>query len=142
MSAPAGRLPVLPGGSVVIAASIGVTRADGSLYRHVKGNRYRAVGRPIPDERIPVQRRRVALRGNTDWPRVGIFAQRGKDRPNRIGVSRCAILGVDGLRIAVRGLDAVDGTPVLDLEPWMDEFAPQGPTRQPAWASELMAGCW
>jgi tRNA (Thr-GGU) A37 N-methylase len=57
-------------------------------------------------------------------------------------VSRCAILGVSGLEIAVRGLDAVDGTPVLDLKPWMDEFAPRGPTRQPAWASELMTGYW
>lgn len=81
-------------------------------------------------------------RGNPAWPRVGIFAQRGKDRPNRIGVSRCAIRGVSGLEVAVRGLDAVDGTPVLDLKPWMDEFAPQGPTRQPAWASALMAGYW
>ena len=45
-------------------------------------------------------------RGNTDWPRVGIFAQRAKDRPNRLGVSRCALLSVDGLDLAVAGLDA------------------------------------
>ena len=38
----------------------------------------------------------------------------------------------------VRGLDAIDGTPVLDVKPWMDEFAPIGLTRQPAWATELM----
>ncbi len=81
-------------------------------------------------------------RGNPAWPRVGIFAQRGKYRPNRIGVSRCAIVGVAGVEIAVRGLDAVDGTPVLDLKPWIDEFGPQGTTRQPSWASELMAGYW
>jgi tRNA-Thr(GGU) m(6)t(6)A37 methyltransferase TsaA len=81
-------------------------------------------------------------RGNAAWPRVGIFAQRAKDRPNRIGVSRCRILGVDGLDIAVAGLDAVAGTPVLDIKPYMNEFAPQEPTRQPAWASELMAGYW
>ena len=81
-------------------------------------------------------------RGNQDWPRVGIFAQRGKDRPNRIGVSRCELLGVDGLAVAVRGLDAVDGTPVLDLKPWMAEFGPRGELRQPAWASELMRGYW
>ena len=41
-----------------------------------------------------------------------------------------------------RGLDAVDGTPVLDLKPWMAEFGPRGETRQPAWASELMRGYW
>ena len=81
-------------------------------------------------------------RGNTDWPRVGIFAQRAKDRPNRLGVARCALERVDGLDLHVRGLDAVDGTPVLDIKPWMGEFAPQGETRQPPWSSELMAGYW
>ena len=81
-------------------------------------------------------------RGNPDWPEVGIFAQRGKDRPNRIGVSRCELLAVDGLDLRVRGLDAVDGTPVLDVKPWMREFAPRGEVRQPAWAAELMARYW
>jgi tRNA-Thr(GGU) m(6)t(6)A37 methyltransferase TsaA len=81
-------------------------------------------------------------RGNPDWPRVGIFAQRAKDRPNRLGVSRCRLVAVDGLDVAVAGLDAVDGTPVLDIKPYMDEFAPQEPTSQPRWATELMAGYW
>jgi tRNA-Thr(GGU) m(6)t(6)A37 methyltransferase TsaA len=81
-------------------------------------------------------------RGNPDWPRVGIFAQRAKDRPNRLGVSRCTLLAVDGLDLAVAGLDAVAGTPVLDIKPYMSEFAPRGPVRQPAWSSELMAGYW
>jgi tRNA-Thr(GGU) m(6)t(6)A37 methyltransferase TsaA len=81
-------------------------------------------------------------RGNREWPRVGIFAQRAKDRPNRIGVSRCRLLGVDGLRVSVAGLDAVDGTPVLDIKPYMNEFAPQEPTSQPPWATELMAHYW
>jgi tRNA (Thr-GGU) A37 N-methylase len=81
-------------------------------------------------------------RGNPDWPRVGIFAQRGKDRPNRLGVSRCELLRVDRSAVRVRGLDAVDGTPVLDLKPWMAEFGPRGDVRQPAWASELMRGYW
>jgi tRNA (Thr-GGU) A37 N-methylase len=44
--------------------------------------------------------------------------------------------------LRVRGLDAVDGTPVLDIKPWMAEFGPRGETRQPAWASELMRGYW
>lgn len=81
-------------------------------------------------------------RGNPDWPRVGIFAQRAKDRPNRLGVSRCRLLAVDGRDLAVAGLDAVAGTPVLDIKPYMNEFGPQGEVRQPAWASELMAGYW
>jgi len=81
-------------------------------------------------------------RGNRDWPEVGIFAQRGKARPNRIGLSVCELVAVEGLRVAVRGLDAIDGTPVLDLKPWMQEFGPRGPVRQPAWSTELMAGYW
>ncbi|MGW6391053.1 SAM-dependent methyltransferase [Streptomyces sp. NPDC055103] len=77
-------------------------------------------------------------RGNTEWPLVGIFAQRGKNRPNRLGVSRCRLIRVDGLDLHVRGLDAVDGTPVLDIKPYMAEFGPQGETTQPAWADEIM----
>jgi tRNA-Thr(GGU) m(6)t(6)A37 methyltransferase TsaA len=81
-------------------------------------------------------------RGNPDWPRVGIFAQRAKDRPNRIGVTRCRLLGVDGLDLHVVGLDAVDGTPVLDVKPHMSGFDARGEVRQPAWALELMDGYW
>jgi tRNA (adenine37-N6)-methyltransferase len=81
-------------------------------------------------------------RGRRDWPAVGIFAQRAKARPNRVGVTTCELLGVDGLDLAVRGLDAVDGTPVLDVKPYMAEFAPRAPTRQPPWSHELMARYW
>ncbi|SNS10760.1 tRNA-Thr(GGU) m(6)t(6)A37 methyltransferase TsaA [Geodermatophilus saharensis] len=81
-------------------------------------------------------------RGNPDWPEVGIFAQRGKGRPNRIGVTVCRLLGVDGLTLTVQALDAVDGTPVLDVKPYMAEFGPRGEVRQPAWSHELMAGYW
>ncbi|WP_018504874.1 SAM-dependent methyltransferase [Parafrankia discariae] len=77
-------------------------------------------------------------RNNPDWPLVGIFAQRGKYRPNRIGVSRCRLLRVDGLDIHVVGLDAVDGTPVLDIKPYMTQFGPRGDITQPAWVNELM----
>lgn len=81
-------------------------------------------------------------RGRQDWPLVGIFAQRAKARPNRLGVTTCRITSVDGLTVTVSGLDAIDGTPVLDLKPHMEEFGPRGTVRQPAWASELMAGYW
>ncbi|MEW1633476.1 SAM-dependent methyltransferase [Streptomyces sp. NPDC093801] len=77
-------------------------------------------------------------RGNRDWPLVGIFAQRGKNRPNRLGVSPCRVVKVDGLDVHVEGLDAVDGTPVLDIKPYMREFGPRGEVRQPEWASALM----
>lgn len=77
-------------------------------------------------------------RGRLDWPLVGIFAQRGKNRPNRIGVSRAEILRIDGCDLHVKGLDAIDGTPVLDIKPIIREFEPRGDVRQPAWATELM----
>ena len=81
-------------------------------------------------------------RGRQDWPAVGIFAQRAKMRPNRIGVSTCRLLEVDGRTLRVRGLDAIDGTPVLDLKPHVIEMGPREPVTQPAWMSELMAGYW
>lgn len=81
-------------------------------------------------------------RGNTAWPNVGILAQRAKNRPNRIGVTVCRLLSVEGLRLMVAALDAIDGTPVLDVKPYMAEFGPRGVVRQPAWSSELMSGYW
>lgn len=82
------------------------------------------------------------LRGRSDWPRVGILAQRARARPNRLGVTTCRLVGVDGLRVAVRGPDAVDGTPVLDLEPSMSGFDARGERHEPAWARELMESYW
>ena len=79
-------------------------------------------------------------RGNPAWPEVGIFAQRAKDRPNRIGVSTCALVNVRDRALVVRGLDAVDATPILDIKPYMEEFGPRGPVHQPPWSRELMTG--
>ena len=81
-------------------------------------------------------------RNRRDWPLVGIFAQRGKNRPNRLGLTTCRIVAVDGLSVEVEGLDAIDGTPVLDIKPVMAEFLPRGAIRQPAWSRKLMAGYW
>ena len=81
-------------------------------------------------------------RGNESWPKVGIFAQRASSRPNRLGLTTCEVLLVDGLDVRVRGLDAIDGTPVIDIKPHMIEFDPRGPVTQPTWSSELMAGYW
>ena len=81
-------------------------------------------------------------RGNTAWPRVGILAQRARMRPNRIGVTVCELRNVRGLELDVRGLDAVDGSPVLDVKPYMAAFGPRGDRREPAWAGELMDGYW
>ena len=81
-------------------------------------------------------------RNRTDWPLVGIFAQRAKARPNRIGVTTCELVSVDGHDIAVRGLDAIDGTPVLDIKPHVREFAARGEIVQPEWMTSLMSGYW
>lgn len=81
-------------------------------------------------------------RNNPDWPKVGIFAQRGKSRPNRIGSTICKILGRTGRSLVVSELDAIDGTPVLDIKPVMVEFLPRETTYQPSWATELMARYW
>ena len=81
-------------------------------------------------------------RGREDWPRVGIFAQRGKNRPNRVGSTVARIVQVDGARVVVAELDAIDGTPVVDLKPVMREFLPRGEVKQPAWVDELMRDYW
>jgi tRNA-Thr(GGU) m(6)t(6)A37 methyltransferase TsaA len=81
-------------------------------------------------------------RDRSDWPRVGIFAQRGRMRPNRIGLCVCRVVAVGGLAIEVEGLDAVDGSPVLDIKPYWSANAPHGTVREPDWARELMANYW
>lgn len=81
-------------------------------------------------------------RNNPEWPAVGIFAQRGKNRPNRIGATICRLLRREGRRLFVAELDAIDATPVLDIKPVMAEFLPRGELRQPAWSRELMGDYW
>ncbi len=94
----------------------------------------------VTDEEITTTARHP--RGRTDWPKVGIFAQRGKNRPNRLGVTVCSIVAVEGLDLVVEGLDAIDGTPVVDIKPVMQGFLPRGEVREPAWAAEIMAAYW
>lgn len=81
-------------------------------------------------------------RNNPAWPLVGILAQRGKNRPNRLGVSIARLVAQHGRTLTVLGLDAIDGTPVLDIKPVMREFLPREPVQQPAWATELMRHYW
>lgn len=81
-------------------------------------------------------------RNNAAWPAVGIFAQRGKNRPNRIGSTICRIIRIAGAKLFVAELDAINGTPVLDIKPVMAEFLPRQPVRQPAWSHELMQAYW
>jgi len=57
-------------------------------------------------------------------------------------VTVARLVKVDGVAIEVHGLDAIDGTPVLDVKPCMTEFLPRGELRQPAWSVDLMRGYW
>jgi tRNA-Thr(GGU) m(6)t(6)A37 methyltransferase TsaA len=94
----------------------------------------------VSEARIETGARRP--RNNPAWPLVGIFAQRGKNRPNRIGATVVRVVAVEGTTVTVAGLDAVDGTPILDIKPWMAEFGPRGDVHQPNWSTDLMAGYW
>jgi tRNA (adenine37-N6)-methyltransferase len=81
-------------------------------------------------------------RGNGDWPLTGIFSQRAKNRPNRLGSTICRLLRIEDIQLYIAGLDAIDGTPVLDIKPVMTEFLPRGDVAQPRWSHELMADYW
>jgi tRNA (adenine37-N6)-methyltransferase len=77
-------------------------------------------------------------RNNPAWPKTGPFVHRNMRKVNRLGVSRCNLLSVDGLDLYVENLDAIDGTPVLDIKPWFAEMGPRGDLKQPSWVSEML----
>jgi tRNA (Thr-GGU) A37 N-methylase len=81
-------------------------------------------------------------RNNPAWPATGILAQRAKNRVNRLGSTICRVARREGRTLFVRELDAVEGTPVVDIKPVMREFLPREEVTQPAWASELMREYW
>ena len=72
-----------------------------------------------------------------DMPMVGIFSQRTKDRPNNIGVTTVQIVSVDDKSLTVKGLDAIDGTPVLDIKPYYPVFDKRE-AHVPEWVDRLM----
>ena len=59
-------------------------------------------------------------RGDTSKAQQGVFSTRSPHRPNPIGLHQVTITAVDGLRLQVRGLEALDGTPIIDLKPVLD----------------------
>ncbi len=73
-----------------------------------------------------------------DMPLTGIFAQRGKNRPNQIGVTAVEILNVTQANVTVRGLDAIDGTPILDIKPYFPMYDRRDAS-VPEWVERLMA---
>jgi len=81
-------------------------------------------------------------RNNPNWPEVGVFAQRGKSRPNRLGLTIVKLIKKERRSLFVSGLDAIDGTPVLDIKPVVREYIPTETIKQPKWVSELMENYW
>ena len=79
-------------------------------------------------------------RGMENLAPVGVFAQRTRFRPNPIGVTAVELLAVDARGITVRGLDALDGTPVLDIKPYIPAFERKDDVRLPAWVDKMMDG--
>ena len=62
-------------------------------------------------------------RSDPDRPLTGVFSTRSPDRPNPVGLHRVTVTAVDGLRIGVDALEALDGTPVIDVKPVLDAAA-------------------
>lgn len=79
-------------------------------------------------------------RGRADMPELGCFAQRAKHRPNPIGITPVRVLGVAGNVLRVQGLDAIDGTPVLDIKPYFPAFDQVDGSTVPPWVDQLMQG--
>ena len=77
-------------------------------------------------------------RGLASMPETGIFAQRARHRPNPIGISAVELAGIEGNVLRVRGLDAVDGTPVLDIKPYAPGFDSVPNAVVPEWFERLM----
>ncbi len=76
--------------------------------------------------------------GRDDMPETGIFSQRAKHRPNPIGITSAEILSVGGGILKVKGLDAIDGTPVLDIKPYFPVYDCRAEARTPEWVDLLM----
>ena len=81
-------------------------------------------------------------RGNPNYPLVGIFGQRKKDRPNTIGLATVELLEHKGRTIKVKFLDAINETPILDIKPVFKEFQPKTEITQPIWVEDLMKNYW
>jgi tRNA-Thr(GGU) m(6)t(6)A37 methyltransferase TsaA len=90
-------------------------------------------------EAEPVRMRRRP-QGRADMPEVGLFAQRARHRPNPIGVTAVKLLRRDKNRLFVEGLDAINGTPVLDVKPYVPAYDTVEAARIPAWTTRLMDG--
>ncbi len=78
-------------------------------------------------------------RNRDDMPLLGVFSQRARVRPNPIGVTACAIVSVSARELIVRGLDAINDTPVLDVKPYVPVFDRVESPVVPAWVNQLLS---
>ncbi|OGE00829.1 MAG: tRNA (N6-threonylcarbamoyladenosine(37)-N6)-methyltransferase TrmO [Candidatus Levybacteria bacterium RIFCSPHIGHO2_01_FULL_37_33] len=76
--------------------------------------------------------------GREDVPYVGIFACRCPQRPNRIAISTVKLLSRRGNSIKVKGLDIVNGTPILDIKPYTPAYDRVGKAKVPDWVNKLV----
>jgi tRNA (adenine37-N6)-methyltransferase len=81
-------------------------------------------------------------RNDQTLPQVGIFSQHGKNRPNQLGLTTVRLVKTTGKELVVQGLDCINETPILDIQPVMKEFLPREPIIQPEWSSEIMRDYW
>ena len=87
---------------------------------------------------IPAKHLQRRPQGLKSMPVVGLFSQRVKDRPNPIGVSSVEIVNIKEDSLEVRGLDAIDTTPVIDIKPYFPHFDKIDNPRVPEWVNRLM----
>lgn len=91
--------------------------------------------------RVPQEERGAKLhihpRDRQDTPPVGLFATRSPRRPNPIAITAVPLLGISGAVLTVKGLDMLDGTPVLDLKPYLSRGDRIAGTRAPYWIRRL-----
>lgn len=86
----------------------------------------------------PARDLRRRPRGLASMPEAGIFAQRAKDRPNALGITAVAIAAVTAEALMVQGLDAINGTPVVDIKPYYPAYDRIAEARVPEWVERLM----
>ena len=94
----------------------------------------------VKDEKAKAQYRHP--RNNTALPKLGTFAQRNKNRPNKLGLTNVELIERKGKSIFVKYLDALNETPILDIKPVMLAFEPKGAIKEPGWTSEIMKNYW
>jgi tRNA-Thr(GGU) m(6)t(6)A37 methyltransferase TsaA len=117
-----------------VDSTIHLRRGLGEALEGLKGHSHLIVVfwmHEVPDS----ARRRVThhLHGDESLPIKGDLATRSQNRPNPIGVSVVELKGIEQESIRVRGLDAIDGTPVLDIKPYIPAYDALPDAKVPSW---------